>query len=89
MRIELDMPQGLEEQIKTIILSATKEAINQNKKQMIAKDWMSITEACEYTGVSKNTFFKFRQLGLKVCEIDSVKRVSKIEIDDFFKKNSY
>lgn len=53
------------------------------------KQWMSITEASKYVGVSYNTFTKFRTMGLKICEIDGIKRVSKDEIDTFLKANSF
>lgn len=89
MKIELDMPHGLEGQIKTIILSATKEAMEENRKQLVAKEWMSIAEAREYIGVSHVTFQKFRALGLRIAEIDGIKRASKKEIDRFLENNSY
>ena len=89
MRIEFDMPKGLEEQLKTLVLTATKEALEQAQKQQIQKQWMSLKEGCEYAGVSYNTFMKYRELGLKVCEIDGVKRISKQAIDEFFIKNSF
>lgn len=53
------------------------------------KDWMSLKEAANYAGVSYNTFIKFRTLGLKVCEIDGIKRVSKKEIDRFLEGHSF
>ena len=89
MRLELDMPTGLEDQLKSVVLLATREAIEQSKKQLMAKEWMSIKEGCEYSGVSFNTFSKFRAMGLRVCEIDGIKRVSKSEIDLFLQKNSF
>lgn len=54
-----------------------------------SKEWMSIKEACLYIGVSYNTFMKYREMGLKVCEIEGVKRVSKEEIDIFLNQYSY
>lgn len=89
MRIELDMPQGLEEQLKAIVLTATIKAIEQNQKQIGTKEWMSLKDGSAYAGVSYNSFMKFREMGLKVCEIDGIKRVSKREIDSFLEKNSY
>ncbi len=46
-------------------------------------------DAAKYTGVSYNTFIKFRHMGLKVCEIDGIKRVSRKEIDRFLKSHSF
>lgn len=53
------------------------------------KQWISLKEAAKYAGVSYNTFIKFRTLGLKVCEIDGVKRVSRKEIDRFLEEHSF
>lgn len=73
-------------------------SVNQNIIQLIneildnfytSKEWMSISEATKYIGVSPNTFNKFRLLGLKVCEIDGIKRVSKKEIDRFLTEHSF
>lgn len=89
MKVEFDMPKGLEEQLKHVVLSATKEAIETNQKQLATKSWLSINEACEYIGISFNTFSKFRAMGLQVAEIDGIKRVSKKTIDSFLEKNSY
>ncbi|MCG7346079.1 helix-turn-helix domain-containing protein [Sporosarcina sp. ACRSL] len=89
MRIELDMPQGLEEQLRNVVLNTVREAMNQYNEQQLSKEWMSLKEGSAYAGVSYNTFIKFRELGLRVCEIDGVKRVSKKEIDDFLEKNSH
>lgn len=89
MRIEFDMPEGLEEQLKQVVLSATKEAVELSQKQMTTKEWMNLREGALYAGVSYNIFIRFRTMGLKVCEIDGIKRVSKSEIDNFLKKNSF
>ena len=83
MQIQLDMPTGLEEQLKALILSATKEAMETNQKQLAAKEWFSIQEACKYANVSNVTFQKFRTLGLRIAEIDGIKRVSKKRLIDF------
>lgn len=49
-------------------------------------EWMTIAEGSKYAGVSHNTFMKFREKGLKVCQVDGVKRVSRKEIDNFMEK---
>lgn len=58
-------------------------------ERMIAKEWMTLKEGAKYAGISYNTLIKFRQKGLKVAEIDGVKRISKTEIDNFFQDYSY
>lgn len=64
------------------------EEIVSNKKGG-PKEWMSIEEACQYINISYNTFKKFRLMGLKVAEIDGVKRVAKSEIDRFLTEHSF
>lgn len=59
------------------------------KKLVINKEWVNLRDGAAYAGVSYNTFIKFRLMGLKVAEIDGVKRVSKTEIDNFLNKNSF
>ncbi|MFJ7952195.1 DNA-binding protein [Lysinibacillus sp. NPDC096418] len=89
MKIEFDAIPMLEEQIEAVVLNTTEKAIEKYHKKNTAKEWMSIKEACEYIGISFNSFCKLRNLGLKVCEINAIKRVSKKEIDSFLEKNSY
>lgn len=52
-------------------------------------EWMSIKEGAKYADVSFNTFMKFRTMGLKISEIDGVKRVSRKEIDHFLESHSF
>lgn len=89
MRIEIPMIPSLEEQLKVVVLTATKEAIEEGRKQLATREWMTLKEGAVYANVSYNSFIKFRERGLKVCEIDGIKRVSKKEIDIFLEKNSY
>jgi len=63
------------------------EIVSSNKNE--PKEWMSIEEACMYLNISYNTFNKFRHMGLKVAEVDRVKRVAKSEIDRFLTENSF
>lgn len=51
--------------------------------------WLSLQEAAQYAGVSYNTFVKWRLMGIRVCEIDGIKRVSKDEIDRFLEEHSF
>lgn len=75
---------------QAIILNTLAELLEEivsNKKDE-PKEWMSIEEACKYLNVSYNTFNKFRIMGLKVAEVDRVKRVAKSEIDRFLTEHS-
>lgn len=53
------------------------------------QEWLDLKSAAKYANVSYNTFIKFRTLGLKVAEIDGIKRVKKSEIDRFLQEQSY
>lgn len=72
---------------KETIKAVIKEAITSNLE--FGKEWMSLAEAAKYAGVSNNTFTKFRELGLKVCQIEGIKRVSRKEIDNFLERHSF
>ncbi|WCH47033.1 helix-turn-helix domain-containing protein [Lysinibacillus sp. OF-1] len=63
--------------------------LNDILSQTITNEWLSINLAAKYVGVSYNTFIKFRNMGLKICEIDGIKRVSRKEIDRFLEEYSY
>lgn len=89
MRIEFDAIPSLEEQIKQVVLTATKEALQLHQQQIATSNWLSLKEGAAYAGISYNTFIKFREMGLKICEIEGIKRVSKKEIDAFLELNSY
>lgn len=81
--------QGLEEKLKQVIVSETKNLLEKYPKHLTLQEWFSLTDGAKYTGVSYNTFMKFRTLGLKVCEIDGIKRVSRKEIDRFLEEHSF
>lgn len=89
MKLEFDVIPSLEKQIESVVLQTTEKAVQKYYERNAAKEWFSIKEACEYIGISFNSFAKLRNLGLKVCEIDGIKRVSKKEIDRFLEGNSF
>jgi len=74
------MNKNFLEEIKKIIVTS---------KANYPKEWLSLKEAATYAGVSYNTFIKFREMGLRVAEVEGVKRVSRKEIDTFFENHSY
>lgn len=77
------------EQTATLIIKKIEDTLENYSKQINNKEWMTFKEAQEYIGVSFNTLSKMRRQGLKVCEIDGIKRISKSEIDQFLKSHSY
>ena len=89
MQSEFNIPEALVDKITQLIISTTQNALHQKHDQVLLKEWMSLNEAAKYADVSRNTFFKFRQMGLKVCEIDDIKRVSREEINRFLDSYSF
>ncbi|QPQ34420.1 helix-turn-helix domain-containing protein [Lysinibacillus sp. JNUCC-52] len=75
--------------LENIITDAINKALLSTKQLMGINEWMSLKEGAKYAGVSYNTFMKFREMGLKVSEIDGVKRVSRKEIDHFLENHSF
>lgn len=75
--------QGLEEVelLRTMMSEAIKEIVTEY--QVASKEWFSLKEAAEYIGVSVNTLAKYREMGLKVCVIEGISRVSHKEINRF------
>lgn len=71
------------EEIVNLIISSS------NSKKLDFTEWLSIKDAAKYAGVSYNTFIKFRLRGLKVCEVEGIKRVSRKEIDRFLEEHSF
>ncbi|SOC13509.1 hypothetical protein SAMN05880501_107205 [Ureibacillus xyleni] len=78
-------PTTIEKDLKHFIISTVQQISNEYQP----KEWMSLKEGAKYANVSYNTFIKFREMGLKVCEIDGIKRVSKSEIDSFLNLHSF
>lgn len=82
-----EVSEGLESILTELIINCTNQAIK--SQHFVSKEWFSLSEAAKYVGVSYNTFMKFRLMGLKISEIDGVKRVSKKEIDRFLEQHSF
>lgn len=78
-----------EASIEKLISTVVTNKISSLKDSCVEKEWMSIKEATIYLNVSPNTLKKFRLMGLKIFEIDGVKRVSKKEIDRFLEQHSF
>ncbi|OCS87161.1 helix-turn-helix domain-containing protein [Caryophanon tenue] len=76
-------------ELEDIITKAVQKAIQAAHHEFIDSGWLSLKEGAKYAGVSYNTLMKYRTLGLQVCEIDGVKRISRKEIDRFFQEHSF
>jgi len=71
-----------------ILQNMVSETIQRAINNYQPNEWLSLKEGASYAGVSYNTFIKFREMGLEVTEIDSIKRVSKSSIDSFYHQHS-
>lgn len=77
------------EAIEELIVNTINKSLIAAQHQFIESGWMTLKDGAKYAGVSYNTFIKFREMGLKVCEVDGVKRVSRKEIDNFLENHSF
>ena len=75
--------------IEEVIIKAVQNVIISMQYQYMESGWLSLKEGAKYAGVSYNTLMKYRTMGLQVCEIDGVKRISRKEIDRFFQEHSF
>lgn len=89
MELKIDLDSSVSVALEEAATKALEKAIhNQTRKEKFS-EWMDLKTGAKYANVSYTTFIKFRKMGLQVCEIEGVKRVSKTEIDRFLKGNSY
>lgn len=73
--------------IEELIVRFSEQA--SQKHTVPINEWMTLANGAKYAGVSYNTFVKFQRMGLKVSQIEGVKRVSRKEIDYFLENNSF
>ncbi|MEK3996202.1 DNA-binding protein [Psychrobacillus sp. FSL K6-2365] len=75
--------------IEEVVMKAVQKALLATQHQFMDSEWLSLKEGAKYAGVSYNTFIKFRVMGLQVCEIEGIKRVTRKEIDRFLEDHSF
>ncbi|SES17820.1 DNA-binding protein [Psychrobacillus sp. OK032] len=75
--------------IEEVVMKAVQKALLTTQHQFMDSGWLSLKDGAKYAGVANNTFMKFRAMGLQVCEIEGIKRVSRKEIDRFLEEHSY
>lgn len=78
-----------EANMEKLISTVVTKTISSLKESFGDSEWMSLKEAAKYANVSYNTLMKFRVMGLKISEIDGVKRVSKKEVNRFLEEHSF
>ena len=74
--------------IEELIISYGNQEAHSRKHIAPLSEWMTLADGAKYAAVSINTFSKFRLMGLKVSEIEGIKRVSRKEIDNFLEEHS-
>jgi len=77
------------DELSKLLTAAVADEIKKYQDSLRPKEWMTLKEAAIYANVAHNTFVKFRESGLKVAEVNGVKRVSRHEIDTFLQKHSF
>lgn len=87
IKYSTNITKEFEKSLMESVVNLISSAINKNK--LYSPEWLSLMDAAKYAGVSYNTFIKFRHMGLKVCEINGIKRVSRKEIDRFLEEHSF
>lgn len=75
--------------IEELIVNTLNKALYSSKQPFNQYEWMTLKDGAKYAGVAYNTFIKFREKGLKISEVDGVKRVSRKEIDRFLESRSF
>lgn len=80
------MTQQIDHEMIQSIFNKFEHYFNKMNQQ---QEWLDLKSAAKYANVSYNTFIKFRKMGLKVAEIDGVKRVKKSEIDRFLQDHIF
>lgn len=78
-----------EPHLEELIANVVHQTLQSATQTFATSEWMSLKEGAKYADVSYNTFMKFRTKGLKVSEVDGVKRVSRKEIDRFLESCSF
>lgn len=78
-----------ETHIEDLITDVVHRTLQSIQQKFNYSEWMSLKEAAKYANVSYNTLMKFRVMGLKISEIEGVKRVSKKEVDRFLEQHSF
>ena len=89
MELKINLDQSVGVALEAAAARALENAINKKSERESYPEWMDLKTGAKYANVAYGTFLKFRRMGLSVCEIEGIKRISKKEIDRFLTENSY
>lgn len=84
--MEIKTDGDFEHQLKQIVASCINNSLNQyfdGDSRHEQKEWMSLGEAADYLGISRNTLHKFILDGLKITMVDKVTRVKRTDADNY------
>lgn len=76
-------------ELEESIINIFNKALSSHKLTSNSNEWMTLKEGAKFAGVCYNTFVGFREMGLKVSEVNGVKRVSRKAINQFLESNSF
>lgn len=89
VKISLDASSELEEEIQTLFINSAKEVLHElTKQELHSKEYLSLSEASEYIGISFTTLqLWIKEYGLKYIHIGGKKFIAKDEIVSFMKRH--
>lgn len=87
MEVKVSMPESFESELSQQIYAAAESAFKDMKRKADYPEYMKVSQACAYIGVSRTTLMtKLIPAGLKMITIDgSLMRFSKKSVDIFFR----
>ncbi|MDT3391996.1 MAG: helix-turn-helix domain-containing protein [Bacillota bacterium] len=88
MKVQMLVPDDLKTQMEQMMYQAAAESFKKAAEVNSLPDWLKLKEAAKYANISNATLHNFINAGLKVCIIDGISRISKTEIDRFYKEHA-
>jgi hypothetical protein len=89
VELKIDLAPGVSAALEAAAVKALEKAIEKRNDRELFPEWMDLKTGAKYASVAYGTFIKFREMGLPVCEIDGIRRVSKSAINKFLTDYSY
>lgn len=86
MQVEIkgiDLNAILGQEAGKVLIKTIEDTLKEYVQKQVAKDYYTLSEACDYLNISYNTLMKWNTLGLKIIMVQGVKRIAKKDIDEF------
>lgn len=88
--MKIDFSQVLQERLEEIVCDSFENLLKAKEEEVINEfEWMTQTEASQWSKLSPTTLQKWRKQGLKVATIDGKILVSKKELNRFISSFEY